>query len=162
MNLSEIKELVKNGIETAILNNEKLSKQIFFELLSKIEQLEQNQKELHVISIDKGKTRSYIKMADDFKKDCYKVANFLSLYEHEDLFPTLSQDKSFEEISKRLKVKKNTLKNWRDMFDGHNTSHRVGWNQKELPSCLQEIKTRCELMTKEEFLIEVKEILNIK
>lgn len=30
MNLSEIKELVRKGLETAILNNEQASKSVFF------------------------------------------------------------------------------------------------------------------------------------
>ena len=60
-----------------------------------------------------------------------------------------------------LNVKKRTLKNTRDMFDGHNNSRRIGWNQKELPSLLQEVKIACELLSREEFLTKVKQILNI-
>ena len=39
----EIKELIKKGLEISILNNEKESKNVFFELLSKIEQAEQKE-----------------------------------------------------------------------------------------------------------------------
>lgn len=136
----------------------------FFELLSKVEQFEQKDllqyTEKTAVS-EENKTRSYTKMKDDFKNDCYFIANYLSLYGHEDLFPNYSQDKSFEVISRKLNIKKNTIKNWRDMYDGHNDSSRKGWYQVELPSNMQEIKIRCELLSKEEFLAEVKQILNI-
>lgn len=155
----EIKELIKKGLEISILNNEKESKNVFFELLSKIEQAEQkemlqkNQKleEKRESSQENKNMRTYEKLDEDLKREMCMVANYFSLYEHEDVYPAYSQDKAFEKASQVLNVKKRTLKNTRDMFDGHNNSRRIGWNQKELPSLLQEVKIACELLSREEF-----------
>lgn len=166
----EIKELIKKGLELSILHNEKESKNIFFELLSKVEQMEQEKHVKQSQEIEKidmsdaennNSARTYEKMDEKQKKDMCIVANYFSLYEHNDVYPMFSQDKAFDVASQVLKVKMNTLKNTRDMFDGHNNSHRKGWWKTELPTLLQEVKTSCELLSREEFLVKVKEILKI-
>lgn len=166
----EIKELIKKGLEISILNNEKESKNVFFELLSKIELIEQ---EKHIKQSQKiretdmpdaernDSVRTYEKLDEKQKKDMCIVANYFSLFEHYDLYPAYSQDKAFDVASHVLNVKKKTLKNTRDSFDGHNNSHRKGWWQKELSTLLQEVKTSCELLSREEFLAKVKQILKI-
>lgn len=170
MSLSEIKELVRKGLETAILNDEQASKSVFFELLSKIEQLEQKKLLQHTEKTavpDESKTRSYTKMKDDLKIEGYKIANYLSLYSHEDLFPMYSQDKALELIAETLNLKKNTIRNWRDMFDWHNKNNnkrensRKGWENCILSQPMEKIKNEYGSMPKEEFLAEVKQILNI-
>lgn len=172
MNLSEIKELVRKGLETAILNNEQASKSVFFELLSKVEQFEQKEliskygREQKIVMED-NKIRTYTKIGEGLKIDGYKVANYLSLYSHEDLFPNFSQDRALEEIACTLNMKKNTIRNWRDMFDWHNRNNikkenvRKGWVDCNLPQPMEEIKNEYGSMPKEEFLAEVKQILNI-
>lgn len=163
MNLLEIKELIREGLESAILNNEQVSKSVFFELLSKVEQLEQRlTTQLLFERKENLQARSYVRHEDDIKRDMCMVANYFSLYEHKDLYPDDSQDRAFEIASKVLNVKKSTLRNTRDMFDGHNNSARRGWYQNALPSFMQEIKKHCELMSKEDFLSEVKKILKIQ
>lgn len=165
----DVKDLIKKGLEISILNNEKESKNIFFELLSKIEKIEQNEnikicqnieKNSMTYTEDKIHLNKYDKLEENLKRDMCMVANYFSLYEHKDLYPAFSQDKAFEIASQILHVKKRTLKSTRDMFDGHNNSHRIGW-QKELSPLLQEVKTNCERITREEFLTKVKQILKI-
>ena len=115
-----------------------------------------------IIHIEENKSvRTYEKLEEDLKREMCMVANYFSLYEHYDLYPTYSQDKAFEVASQVLNVKKGTLKNTRDMFDGHNNSHRNGWYQNELSKLLQEVKANCELLSREEFLAKVKQILKI-
>lgn len=166
----EIKEIIKKGLEVSIVNNEKESKNVFFELLSKVEQMEQGKhlkqsQEIEEIDMsgaeNNNSVRTYEKLDEKQKKDMCIVANYFSLYEHNDVFPMFSQDKAFDAAAQALNVKKRTLKNTRDMFDGHNDSHRTGWFQKELPMLLQEVKTSCELLSREEFLAKVKQILKI-
>lgn len=162
--LKEIKELIQNGIENSILNNEPKSKEIFFKLSDKITLALNNlNSETKTLNYNKPvlNQRTYEYLEDDARRKMQVVAYCFSTYEHNSVFPTLSQDCAFETAAKKLGVKKNTLKQTRDVFDGHNDNHRRGWWQAELNESMQKIKDLYDRKSKNEVVNEVKRILNL-
>jgi hypothetical protein len=98
-----------------------------------------------------------------------KVAYYLSRFEPDKLFPRFNKTQVFEELSKILGVKPNTLRNKRDMFDPFCNKlktrgpKRKGWWQNDrLPDDMQTIYNRYLHMPEEEIEKEIKEILNVK
>lgn len=75
------------------------------------------------------------------------VAYYLSRFDSEAVanlgYTTTSE--AFQKISEILKVKRNTLKNWRDEFDPLH-SHRMGWYQRPMsPSRTRVVESFCDL-----------------
>lgn len=151
--LDEIKNLAKNGYETAILNNESNSKDIFLKILFKTE-LAQNQ-QTDII-------RTYNKHNADAKSRAYMVAYCFSTYGHRCLFPAHTQTDAFDIAGRKLGFKRNTIKGFRDMFDGDNNEcERVGW-QRPLPTDMQEFKDANKHKSRAALIDAAKEILGIK
>lgn len=163
--LNEIKQLTKTGYETAIISNEEKSKDIFFNILLKIEMALKTMSSAQPINntlTSQHTDRTYEKMDEETKRQAYIVAYCFSYYEHTSLYPECTQDQAFEIAARKLNIKKNTLKNYRDAFDGHNNSPRKGWWQKELPYDMEQIKHTHEAKPKWENISAAKEILGIK
>lgn len=59
-------------------------------------------------------------------EDAMIVAFYLSKFDHGAL-QLGNQGESLDRVSAHLRVKRNTLKNYRDYFDSHTGSHREGW-----------------------------------
>ena len=67
---------------------------------------------------------------------------------------------AFKDISDRLDVKENTVKNMRDDFDSVNPNSRVGWYKRELRSSRLEIINKYNNKSEEELYEIVNKILN--
>jgi len=87
------------------------------------------------------------KKPDEEKEDLIKIAYGLSRFGHEIINDVarcdFNQGETFKYLSNRKRVKVNTLKNYRDMFDPYvrqEKSNRKGWHQKELPPSFMQIK----------------------
>ena len=164
--LNEIKQLAQQGLENTILSKDDRNKDIFLKIMLKSE-LALNKSITsnvnHSNSINKEESsRTYEKLDDDIKMNMYLVAYCFSCYEHNSLYPKFSQDKAFIIASEQLGVKKNTLKNARDWFDGHNDSHRSGWWQAPLPEDMERAKNIFDNRSRNELINEAKNILEIK
>lgn len=95
-------------------------------------------------------------------RDINIVAFCFSYFEHTPLYPNNNQTEAFRFAAQSLGMNKNSLKNIRDAFDGHNDNARRGWWQAELSPLQQEIKKQYEDRTKKEEVITMaKEILGI-
>lgn len=162
--LNEIKEIIQSGIENSILNNEPKSKEIFFKLSDKIV-LALNNLNSETKTINYNKTvfsqRTYEYIDDETRKKMQIVAYCFSTYEHDPIFPNCTQTKALEIAAEKLGVKKNTLKQTRDAFDGHNNNHRQGYHQKDLSEPLKQIKDLYGKKSKNEVVNEVKSILGL-
>lgn len=162
---NEIKQLAQQGLENCIILKEDKNKDIFLKIMLKSES------GLNMVDIKNIKkidftnkietSRTYEKIDDDKKMDMYLVAYCFSCYEHTSLYPKISQDKAFILASEQLGVKKNTLKNARDWFDGHNDSHRSGWWQAPLPEDMERAKNFFDNKIRSELIFEAKKILEI-
>jgi len=87
-------------------------------------------------------------MRGDEKGNVIKLAYVLSRFDYYIINDILNshynQGEVFRVLSDKLKVKQNTLKNYRDAFDPHvkqERSNRRGWHQKELPADFQARKS---------------------
>ena len=160
--LSEIKELAQKGMENTIISHDEENKNIFLNIMLKTElainKLKEN-KDCQVLKEDTSRT--YEKIDEDVKSNMYLIAYCFSKYEHDSLYPNFSQDKAFIIASEKLGVKKTTLKNARDWFDGHNDNHRSGWWQQPLPEDMQKFKDIYDKKTREAVISEAKSILDI-
>ena len=160
--LSEIKELAQKGMENTIISHDEKNKDIFLNIMLKTEvalSKFNEVKDYHVLKEDTART--YEKLDEDVKSNMYLIAYCFSKYEHNSLYPTLSQDKAFIIASEKLGVKKNTLKNARDWFDGHNDNHRSGWWQQPLPDDMQKFKEIYDQKARNEIIHEAESILDI-
>lgn len=164
--LNEIKQLAQQGLENAIIAKDDKNKDIFLKIMLKSELALSKTATNNVnysSSVNKEETsRTYEKLDDDIKMNMYLVAYCFSCYEHTSLYPKFSQDKAFIVASEQLGVKKNTLKNARDWFDGHNDSHRSGWWQAPLPEDMERAKNVFDNKSRNELINEAKNILEIK
>ena len=121
-----------------------------------------NKKHAKIFSGQKHKGYQKEKIEDETKNALYLIAYCFSRYEHTSIFPNHGQDVSFEIASEKLGVKKTTLRNNRDKFDGHNESSRRGWWQTPLPDDMEKVKRIFDSKTKQELITEAKEILGMK
>ena len=162
--LNEIKKLAKNGYEEAIISNELKSKDTFLNILLKAEIALNNTNKIKDFEKPNTKNpdRTYEKIEDNIKKDMYLVAYCFSYYEHTSLYPQYTQDKAFNIAAEKLGIKKNTLKNTRDWFDGHNDNDRSSWWQAPLPDDMQQFKNMYENKNKTDVVLEARKILGIE
>lgn len=116
-------------------------------------------------------SRSYNRerISDEELEKEHKVAYYLSRFEHDNLYPHYNQTVAFQEISKILGVKVNTLKNKRDTFDPFcnklktRGKKRAGWRQKEeLSYDMQKVYDYYLNMSEEDIENEIREILKQK
>lgn len=164
--LDEIKQLSQQGLENAILNKDDKNKNIFLNIMLKTELAINKYKGNSLnysnrTTIEEYSLRTYEKLDDDVKMNMYLVAYCFSRYEHSCLYSNLNQDKAFIIAAEKLGVKKNTLKNIRDWFDGHNDSHRSGWWQAPLPEDIERAKKVFDNRTRSELIQEARKILEI-
>lgn len=162
--LKEIKQLAQQGLENAILENDDKNKNIFLNIMLKTEVVLDkidNNINYKKTTIKEESLRTYEKIGDNIKMNMYLIAYCFSCYEHTSLYPKLNQDKAFVTAAEKLGVKKNTLKNARDWFDGHNDSHRNGWWQAPLPEDMERAKKEFDNKSRNELIKEAKNILEI-
>lgn len=159
--LNEIKELAQQGLENTIIAKDDKNKNIFLSIMLKSELTLSKTTAPNTNDNKVEPIRTYEKLDDDVKMNMYLVAYCFSCYEHTSLYPSFSQDKSFNIAAEQLGVKKNTLKNARDWFDGHNDSHRSGWWQAPLPEDMERAKKVFDNKSRNELITEAKNILNI-
>lgn len=93
------------------------------------------------------------------KDTVYIVACFLSRFGHEDIFKTLNQTQSLKKIGDLLSIKHTTLKGTRDVFDPYFDNGRKGWSGRPLNERELKIYNKYKSKSKNEFLNEVKQIL---
>jgi len=170
--LVEIKQLAQKGMEHMIISNDVQNKDIFLSILLKsevaISKIGHNLSNSNDSSERPENNRTYERIDEELKNDMYLVAYCFSYYEHTSLYPQFSQDKAFEIAATKLGVKKTTLKNTRDWFDGHNDSHRKGWWQAPLPEDMQNFrdiydkKKREDVISEANLLLEVSSISDSK
>jgi hypothetical protein len=164
--LLEIKELAQKGMEKAVISHDEENKNTFLSIMLKTEiaisKLNENKHGLDLQSSKEEISRTYEKIDEDIKSNMYLVAYCFSKYEHNSLYPTLSQDKAFIVASEKLGVKKNTLKNARDWFDGHCDNHRSGWWQQPLPDDMQKFKDIYDNKSRNEIIGEAMSVLDIQ
>jgi hypothetical protein len=163
--LTEIKQLAQKGMENTVIANDTQNKDIFLSIMLKSEVAISKLGDTLNNSMNfQNKTegnRTYERIGEDLKSDMYLVAYCFSYYEHTSLYPQFSQDKAFEVVATKLGVKKTTLKNSRDWFDGHNDSHRKGWWQAPLPEDMQKFrdiydkKDRAEVINEASLILEI-------
>ncbi|MED1627243.1 DUF3883 domain-containing protein [Bacillus mycoides] len=95
------------------------------------------------------------------RKKALIVAYYLSKYDRNALevlnYETFSA--AFEDIGKRLGIKKNTIKNRRDDFDPIHDNGRSGWYQQELPKSSLDVVEKFEGVSEDALAEIVKEIL---
>ena len=95
------------------------------------------------------------------KEDVYIVACFLSRFGHEDLCNNLNQTQAIKKIAEMLGLKSTTLKGTRDIFDPFFDNDRKGWSKRPLNDQEQKLFDKYANESKEKFLTEVKQILNM-
>lgn len=163
--LNEIKQLAQQGLENTIIAKDDKNKDIFLNIMLKSElalnKIPMKNTNSLTLTNKEESSRTYEKLDDDIKMNMYLVAYCFSCYEHTSLYPKFSQDKAFIVASEQLGVKKNTLKNARDWFDGHNDSHRSGWWQSPLPEDMERAKNVFDNKSRNDLLDEAREILEI-
>lgn len=97
----------------------------------------------------------------EIKEKVYIIANYVSLYGYNEIFPEIKTNKEFyQKIYEKFNIKNNTFRNYRDMFDGYNDSKRKGWYQKELDSIAKKVKQKYLKVSKENYTEIVKELFN--
>jgi len=96
------------------------------------------------------------------KDTVYIVACYLSRFGHEELFKNLNQTKSLKKIAEILSIKHTTLKGTRDVFDPFFDNGRKGWTGRPLNEQELKIYNKYKNKSKNEFLKEVKMVLNIE
>ena len=163
--LTEIKQLAQKGMENTVISNDTQNKDIFLSIMLKsevaISKLGDKLNNSITLQNKPDGNRTYERIDEDLKSDMYLVAYCFSYYEHTSLYPQFSQDKAFEVAATKLGVKKTTLKNSRDWFDGHNDSHRKGWWQAPLPDDMQNFrdiydnKDRAEVINEASLILEI-------
>lgn len=101
------------------------------------------------------------------KQDIIKVAYALSRFDYylinEILQTQYNQNAVFQFLSRKLMVKLNTLKNYRDMFDPYvrqERSNRKGWYQRELPSEFEARKSLWDVKDEDFIKAEIKKIIS--
>jgi len=160
--LTEIKALAKDGYENAVMSNTEKCKDAFLSIMLKIEISLNTPVTIRKNFTSNIPSRTYEKINDIQKQNMYLVAYCFSYFDHTSLYPAYKQDKAFEIAAEKLGVKKNTLKNARDWFDGHNDNHRKGWWQSPLPDDMAKVKKIYGNKSKEEIISLAKSILGIK
>lgn len=108
---------------------------------------------------NKVEQRTYNSIDQSTRHNMHVVGYCFSKFGHACLYPELSQDSAFNLAAKKIGVKKSTLKQTRDAFDGHNDSPRRGYWQTDLPNALQKIKNKYDRLRKEVVISEAKKIL---
>ena len=163
--LNEIKQLAQQGLENTIIAKDDKNKDIFLNIMLKSElalnKIPMKNTNSLLPTNKEESSRTYEKIDDDIKMNMYLVAYCFSCYEHTSLYPKFSQDKAFIVAAEQLGVKKNTLKNARDWFDGHNDSHRSGWWQAPLPEDMERAKNVFDNKSRNELISEAQNILEI-
>lgn len=134
------------------------AKDLMYSLIVTIKILKQTPVE--VIS-NKNNQRTYDSHEETTRHNMHVVGYCFSTYEHTSLYPAYTQDKALNLAAQIIGVKKNTLKQTRDAFDGHNNSPRKGYWQSKLPTALQKIKDKYDKIKKETVITEAKKILNL-
>lgn len=94
-------------------------------------------------------------------EDAIIVAYCFSTFEHTCLYPSYSQTDAFIDAADKLNINKNTLKQIRDAFDGHNNNPRAGYHDKPLVPKYQKVKDMLEQKSREEIIKLAKDILRI-
>ncbi len=162
--VQEIRQLARQGMKDMILADDSKTEEIFLEIMEKsksiLDRLERKDFSKENTSKENVRTRTG-RIPDDVKQKVNLVAYCFSEYEHTSLYPNRSQQEAFELAAQALEVKKNTLSNIRDSFDGHNNSHRRGWYQAELSSDLVKTKEICSRSDKNTILAKARQILGI-
>jgi len=154
--INELKVLAHQGYETAILRAEAESKKIFWQI---IEKLEFTHKSGLVSNIAEHK--KYDKYSEEIRDNMYLVMFCFSYYGHESLYPKLTQSEAFNRVSEKLGVKLTSLKNNRDLFDGHNNSPRKGWKNSPLPERVRKAKDYLESLGKKTVIEKAKKVLEL-
>jgi hypothetical protein len=171
--IDEMKKLVYSCfIEIAdhAMQSEVLSPQVkkvndnMKELSSIIEELDNQLMTAKNYEARHSSTRDFI--SGNEKQDIIKVAYALSRFDYylinEIIQTHYNQGEVFQILSKKLKVKLNTLKNYRDMFDPYvrqEKSNRKGWYQRELPSEFRERKNLWDLKDENYIKDEIRRII---
>lgn len=156
--IEELKKITEQGLEAAIINSEEVSKKYYFEIYTK----------LSVIKLDKAqvtnqnvkKNRRYQKIKPSIKEQLHILAYYFSNYEHQEIYPNLSQSAAFQKAADKLGVKSTYLKYQRDYYDSMNNNHRKGLHPK-YPEKYITTKNQLDKKSKEEVMILVKNILLI-
>ncbi len=119
------------------------------------------------VSNVKGRDKR-VQVEDALLEKEHKVAYYFSRFEHDILYPKYTQEKAFEKASEILGVKKNTLKNKRDLFDPfvndlkERGNRRKGWHQKgKLSDAMEKVFSRYLHMDETDIEKEIREILGI-
>lgn len=155
--LAELKKLAHLGYETAILNAEPKSKEIFWEIIKLTELTSISPEEATNIPAK----RSYDQYSEEQRDDIYLVAFCFSYFGHKVLFPNDNQTNALKKAAQLLDVKYTTLKNRRDLFDGHNNNSRKGWSNSPLPPQMQKVKIYLESLEKHIVINKAKKALNL-
>lgn len=162
--LNTIKELAQKGYEKSVISNDADNKELFLNIMLKTEIVLNNVENKNKVKIqfnEKKTNRTYEKIEDNTKREMYLIAYCFSYYEHTCLYPQYNQDKAFNVAAEKLGVKKSTLKNARDWFDGHNNNARSGWWQAPLPEDMEKFKKIYSKKSEADTVSEAKNILGI-
>lgn len=135
------------------------AKDLMYSLIITIRMLKQTQ--IEETANKNNNQRTYDSHEESTRHNMHVIGYCFSTYEHTCLYPTYSQDKALNSAAQIIGVKKNTLKQTRDAFDGHNNSPRKGYWQSDLPTALQKIKDKYDKIKKEAVIAEAKKILNL-
>jgi len=105
--------------------------------------------------------------SDDEKESLIKLAYALSRFDYgiinDILKSNYNQSAVFSYLSHKMKVKSNTLKNYRDMFDPYvrqEKSNRKGWYQRQLSPEFRVIKELWDIADYKEIKKEISKIIN--
>ena len=104
--------------------------------------------------------------SDDEKEELLKLAYALSKFDHviinDILKSNYNQSAVFSYLSNKMKVKPNTLKNYRDLFDPHiknKRSNRKGWYQRQLSPEFRVIKELWDDLDYKEIKNEISKVI---
>ena len=95
------------------------------------------------------------------KDDVYIVSCYLSRFGHEDLFENLNQSQALNKCADILSIKSTSLKGTRDAFDPFFDNGRKGWTGRQLNEKELEVFNNYNDLSKNDFLLDVKKILNL-
>jgi len=155
--LNEIKQLAHQGYETAILNAESESKKVFWQIIEKIEFAPKTE----VVEVGAKQPKKYDRHSDEARDNMYLTMFCFSYYGHETLYPNLTQYEAFNRVSEKLGIKFASLKNTRDLFDGHNNNSRVGWKNSPLPERVRKAKEYLESLGEKTVVEKAKKVLEL-
>ncbi len=161
----EISKLAEKGMEHCRSLNDEIGKKIFLEILVHTKMIEYNKEARQAVNnifLEFPYMRTYSRITKEVRKEMHLIAFCFSYFEHTSLYPYESQDRALELASETLEIKKSSLRNIRDMFDGHNPKQiRKGRWKTPLPPNMQKFKDDYEKKDREDVLDEAKKILGI-